>query len=245
MQGIEVTPIKEGADWFPPSMIASALETDDDGFAAIERRAAKTNAKGRMPLWDGYRNAYGTEGPKENLKSAWRTSNQVRTAAPVGRFFSRLVQQRRPAIIVEFGTAFGVSGMYWLHGLECVGSGLLYTFEPNKLWQEVAIENLRSVGTRFVAVPGTFEDEIDRLPLPDGGIDIAFVDAIHTSQFVYRQVEMIKARMPRGGTIVLDDINFSDDMQACWQDLSHRPDVAASAEVNGRVGVIAFERRAH
>ncbi len=244
MEGIQVTPVKEHIAWlndgsdFPPTGLG------DSGFAIIENLASKTNTRGRLPLWKGYQHAYDDTGcPKPKLESPWRTSDQVRTAPPVGRFFSRLVQQRRPSIIVEFGTAFGVSGMYWLHGLEALGNGLLYTFEPNKIWRDVAIENLRAVGSRFVSIAGTFEDEIETLPLPAGGIDIAFVDAIHTSKFVYRQVEMIKARMPAGGTIIVDDINFSEDMRACWMDLSQRPDAEGSAEVNGRVGVIEFSRK--
>jgi predicted O-methyltransferase YrrM len=38
----------------------------------------------------------------------------------------------KPRLVVEVGTAFGVSGMYWLLGLR--GSGRLVTFDPNNVW---------------------------------------------------------------------------------------------------------------
>ena len=46
--------------------------------------------------------------------------------------------QRRPEIIVEFGSGFGVSGMYFAAGLEDNQSGHLYSFEINDEWADVA-----------------------------------------------------------------------------------------------------------
>ena len=101
----------------------------------------------------------------------------------MGRFFSWLVTNRRPSVIVEFGTAFGVSGMYWLFGLESNGGGTLLTFEPNDVWARIAEANLVAIGRRFELTVGTFEENIDRNLSPGERIDIAFIDAIHTSEF--------------------------------------------------------------
>jgi len=95
-----------------------------------------------------------------------------------------LVQKRKPEIIVEFGTAFGVSGMYFLAGLNLNKKGKLLTFDPNTVWAKLAKDNLSKISDRFKLTNGTFEDNIDNV-LPEGQhIDIAFIDAIHTKEFV-------------------------------------------------------------
>lgn len=205
--------------------------------ALIEQRARKTQEAGKLPLWEGYEGAYsGARAAREPARS----SDQVRTRPTTGAFYYHLLRRLQPEVHVEFGTAFGVSGMYWLAALEDNGAGRLYTFDPNDAWRRLAVENLEAIGSRFTSVLGAFEAECDGV-LPAGArIDSAFVDGIHTSAFVHPQVAFIKARMRVGGLIILDDIRFSKDMYACWSDLARRDDVRHSLEVGGRVGIIEF-----
>jgi predicted O-methyltransferase YrrM len=197
------------------------------GVAAIETRAATTQALGARPLWHGYGESPGSE----------RSSNQVRTAGLMGSLYASLVRERRPNSVVEFGTAFGVSGMYWLLGLELAQSGHLWTFEPNDAWTTVARQNLAAVSSRFTAVTGTFEDNVDGV-LTNNRIDVAFIDAIHSSEYVHPQYARVYDRLSPGGIVVLDDINFSEDMAACWRELATSPVVRSSATLGRRVGIL-------
>lgn len=113
----------------------------------------------------------------------------------MGNLFANLVKKRKPSVIVEFGTAFGVSGMYWIAGLEANNYGELLTFEPNKVWAEIARKNLSAIGSRFQLVIGTFEENIDLYLGHDRRIDIAFIDAIHTSEFVIPQFKLVIDRL--------------------------------------------------
>lgn len=209
-------------------------EFEPPAFSAlqlIERQAARAQELGPQPLWEGY-----------GQPEATRTSKQVRTNSSAGRFYHWLVRQRQPGVIVEVGTAFGVSGMFWLSGLQANGHGHLFTFDPNDVWRSIAVGNLSEVGDRFTSVHGTFEDH-HQATLPDAPVDLCFIDAIHTSEFVYPQFEMLRNRMRDGGIMVLDDINFSQDMKRCWQDLARRSEVIASLECGSRVGLIEIARR--
>ena len=159
----------------------------------------------------------------------------------MGRFFSCLVTNRRPSVIVEFGTAFGVSGTYSLFGLESNGGGTLLTFEPNDVWARIAEANLVAIGRRFELTVGTFEENIDRTLSPGERIDIAFIDAIHTSEFVEPQFELVANRIAPGGIVLLDDIDFSADMRSCWDRIRADRRLVASVEVD-RVGIVEFRR---
>ncbi|HCP82576.1 MAG TPA: class I SAM-dependent methyltransferase [Octadecabacter sp.] len=202
-------------------------------FKAIIDRTTQTTEAGRRPLWEGYakvkdyaRNTTGT-----------RSAKQVSTRPRGGGFFSWLVQQRKPETVVEFGTAFGVSGMYWLHGIEAVGHGHLMTYEPNTDWAGFASENLASMSDRFTLTNGTFEENAART-LKEGTVGIAFIDAIHTSEFVNAQYKILRPYLAENAIVLFDDIHFSDEMRACWEDdIVKRPEIKASAQLGTRVGI--------
>jgi predicted O-methyltransferase YrrM len=204
----------------------------------IEELATKAQAAGPLPLWNGYRGAYA--GTKRAKSGAFRSSDDVRTRQSTGLLYYHLVRELRPSVVVEIGTAFGVSGMYWVAGLEDNNVGHLTTFEPNETWRAIAVRNLSAIGSRFTSVSGTFED-LYRETLPmDAEIDFAFIDGIHTSAFVYPQVSLLKERMRHGSLLILDDIRFSKDMFKCWSHLARAEGTQASIEVGSRTGIIEY-----
>ena len=210
-----------------PAMLAAA----DRGArtAQIERLADLANTLGPQPLWSGY--------PPQG-RGPTRQANDVRTARAMGEFYTRLVERRRPDVVVEFGAAFGVSGMYWLAGIEANCAGELLSFEPNAVWARVARENLARIGTRFQLTVGTFEEQVDAVLSAGRRIDLAFIDAIHTPEFVIPQLELVVARASPGALIVLDDVNFSAAMSDCWERIARYRRFVASARLGRRVGIV-------
>jgi predicted O-methyltransferase YrrM len=220
------------AAWLQTAVAAWPPAQRSAVFDEIDAAAAVTQALGKKPLWSGY--AALRDYPFAVGTDAMRSSEEVRTKRENGEFFAWLAERRRPRVVVEFGTAFGVSGMYWLAGLAAAGQGRLFTFEPNQLWAEIARGNLDRIGGRYTLVPGTFEDNVDKV---EGPIDVAFIDAIHTSAFVDAQLALILARAAPGAIILLDDIDFSADMRRCWRRIARDPRFVAAYEV-GRCGVV-------
>jgi predicted O-methyltransferase YrrM len=194
----------------------------------IETAADATNRLGPQRLAD----EYGESGGE-------RTPAVVRSSSRSGDLYAWLVQQRRPTTIVEFGSAFGVSGMYFSAGLEAAEGGHLYSFEINGEWADVAERNIRSVSNRFTLTRGAFEDRVDDvLTAP---IDLAFVDGIHQYDFVMRQFEILEPRLSPGALVLLDDIDFKKPgarMGEAWRALAARSNVAAAVEVDGRLGIL-------
>src|SRR6185312_8007491 len=96
-------------------------------------------ALGEYALWEGY-----------GQPGATRDAKAVSARRNIGCFYAWLARRRMPSsIIAEFGSAFGVSGMYWLSGIEERGCGELLSFEVNLDWARLAEANLASIGDRF------------------------------------------------------------------------------------------------
>jgi predicted O-methyltransferase YrrM len=194
----------------------------------IEKRAILTNAQGEKPLWEGYQGAAKTT----------RSSNQVRTQPSMGNLFTHLVTLKKPQFTVEFGTAFGISGMYFLAGMEMNQQGQLLTFDPNDVWANLAKDNLSKISQRYQLTIGTFEENIEKV-LPRGAsIDLAFIDAIHTREFVMPQMEIVLKYSQPGTIIIFDDINFSQNMRDCWNDVAKDSRFSATVSCGDRVGVV-------
>jgi predicted O-methyltransferase YrrM len=206
-----------------PSQVPHAPRKEE-----IESVAHATNTLGPQQLAAEYGEAGGT-----------RTPDVVRSSSYAGDLYAWLVQQRRPATVVEFGSAFGVSGMYFCAGLEAIASGHLYTFEINRDWADIAERNIRSVSDRFTLTRAAFEDEV--AAIVDAPIDLALVDGIHTYDFVTRQFEILKPRMSRGGLIAFDDIDFAKPgtrMHEAWTDVAATDEIVAAVEIQGRLGLV-------
>jgi hypothetical protein len=71
---------------------------------------------------------------------------------------------------------------------------------------------------------------------------MAFIDAIHTKEFVVSQLEIVIARSSSKAIIILDDINFSDSMNECWKAVSTDRRFSASAALGERVGILELDR---
>jgi len=227
--------IRKGEDtWLLSVLHDSVIQPAPTRFSKkIEILARDTNRLGPQPLWEGY------EG--NNIAGATRMPDGVRTSAHMGDFYSWLVEGWKPDTIVEFGTAFGVSGMYFLAGVETNQKGHLLTFDPNEVWRKLALVSLAGISNRFTSVAGTFEENVDRV-LEGRSIDVAFIDAIHTREFVIPQLELVLARCNRTAIVILDDINFSDDMRACWKEVANDSRFASSVVIGERVGILEFLR---
>lgn len=225
---------KDSRSWLAQQFTHDVIRPGKSAYSAqIERIAEQTNQLGPQPLWQGYAG--------RNVGGPTRLSDEVRTAATMGDAYTWLVQRLQPRVIVEFGTAFGVSGMYFLAGIEYNHKGQLLTFEPNEVWRNLAVSNLSQISDRFVSVAGTFEDNIGKVLPPDQCIDLAFIDAIHTRDFVLPQLEIVLSRCDDKAIIILDDINFSNDMKACWDIVSRDDRFLASAVLDERVGILELD----
>nr|WP_302477701.1 class I SAM-dependent methyltransferase [Ruegeria arenilitoris] len=143
----------------------------------------------------------------------------------------------KPNQVVEIGSAFGVSGMYWCAGLSALRAGEFTGFEPNSAWSPYAKSNITAILKDARLIKGTFEENLAEAP---DSIDLAFIDAIHTPEFVDTQLNLVLERSHKGTLIVLDDIRFSTEMSDYWLQVRDDARFSAAFEFTRRVGFLEF-----
>ncbi|HET7530043.1 MAG TPA: class I SAM-dependent methyltransferase [Mycobacteriales bacterium] len=132
-------------------------------------------------------------------------------------FLYRLVRALRPELVVEFGSALGVSGAYLASALTANGSGRLVTVEGSPSRQQVAAASIESVAPGVTtSVCGYFDDHLDVLD----GATLFFNDGNHQEDAVLRYASAAAERMGRPGVLVIDDIvGYSAGMASAWRKL--------------------------
>lgn len=133
------------------------------------------------------------------------------------RMLYRLVKFRKPSVLLELGTSFGISALY--QSLGSPGSKL-YTLEGCPATAAVARENFKTFPQcNIELIEGMFDETLPVLLKRCGAIDYVLIDGHHRLDATLRYVEMVLPYLSDDATIVVDDINWSAEMKQAWQQL--------------------------
>jgi predicted O-methyltransferase YrrM len=155
----------------------------------------------------------------------------------LGRFLMRLVRELRPAMAVELGTGFGISGAYQGAALELNGWGRLVTIDVAAAWSGVAGEGFAALGL----------ERVEAVVVPDAGIgdaiaaaapiDFALVDSDHRRAQTLSALDRLAPHLAPGAAVAFDDVGFtSSEMNQAWREIRADPRVASAARF-ARMGV--------
>lgn len=99
---------------------------------------------------------------------------------------------------------------------------------------------LGQLGIREVeVVHGQFDDVLRGLIESSLPIELAFLDGNHRKEPTMRYFDLLAQAMPSQGLVILDDIRWSEEMLAAWEEL--RQDRRYSEAVDlGRTGLIVL-----
>jgi predicted O-methyltransferase YrrM len=151
--------------------------------------------------------------------------------------YRNIIKQYKAKTIVELGTSFGINTLYLAQSKEAT----VYSFEGSQPIAEIAKLTFEFAATRNVHV---IEGNIDET-LPDflstiRKIDFALVDANHRYTPTIAYFEELVAKVKESSVMVIDDINYSNEMQKAWREIRRHELVYASADLY-RCGVLFFD----
>lgn len=155
-----------------------------------------------------------------------------------GRLLYRTAQYFNAQNILELGTGTGISTMY----LGATGARRLMSLEGNSELLAVAEEQLKKMKLNNVElIGGDFNSTLSTTLGKMGVVDMAFIDGDHQLAPTIKYYEAILPYTHNDSVLVFDDINWSTDMQAAWQNIIARPEVTLSLDFY-RMGMVFFRK---
>ncbi len=173
------------------------------------------------------------------LRRVCDIARQTATSDKYGRLLARLAREMRPCGILELGTSVGVSTAYM--AAACPTARVL-TMEGLDAVARAARRHLEAAGLTGVTVMSGDIDE--RLPealdaLPDGKVELAFIDANHSREATLRYFEALARRRAEKCLLVFDDIYWSAGMTEAWRAIVEDGRVMTTIELP-RMGLAFF-----
>jgi predicted O-methyltransferase YrrM len=156
------------------------------------------------------------------------------------RFLYFLVRELKPQVVLELGTAHGLSALHLIAALEANRSGHLHTVELDSTRRTLALEAFERFfpqTKRLTSLEASFADALPGLAAELARLDLVFEDGPHTHDVTLEAFRQTIDYLEPGGVYVVDDIEFSGDQERAWVSIRNDPRVAASLEINGRCGV--------
>jgi predicted O-methyltransferase YrrM len=144
-----------------------------------------------------------------------------------GDLLHHIALAMRAKTIVEIGTSYGFSGLFWSMALQETG-GRLHTIDKDPKKFESSKETFQRAGVADI-VTNYLGDAHEILRSMPGEIDIAFIDADKPSTQSY--FDLLWPRIRVGGCVIVD--NATTHRKDLWEfvhGVRNRPD-ASSAEV--------------
>jgi predicted O-methyltransferase YrrM len=165
-----------------------------------------------------------------------RVPLQWNISAEEGRFLQELIRAKRPSKSIEIGCAYGISSLFICEALREVGAKSHTIIDPYQLttvteyssgdgYEGIGLLNLRRAGFEDLI---TFYPEpsyrcLPRLEASQETFDFAFVDGMHTFDYVFTDFFYIDKMLPVGGVIVFDDVFYASVTKLCRYILTNLP----------------------
>lgn len=152
-----------------------------------------------------------------------------------GNFIQKTIRSARPQVSLEVGCAYGISSLYICEALRDVNAAKHIIIDPGQHfphgkgpftgWEGIGLANLRRAGytdlIEFHEAPSY--QCLSRLTEEHTTIDFAFIDGMHTFDYVLVDVFLIDKLLKPGGIIILDDFGYSSIRSVCQYVLSDLP----------------------
>ena len=164
---------------------------------------------------------------KSNLRKVSEIAKNAGMTKKRQRLLSKLVTYFSPSEIVEIGTSLGLATVAMQSGYEqakiTTVEGCSNTSATAKQgFQKFSFDAINQVTMKF---DDFFDSEHFR-----STIDLAFIDGNHSKEATLSYFEKLLPRMTNEGMIIFDDIYWSPEMTAAWQQICAHKEVTVSID---------------
>lgn len=155
------------------------------------------------------------------------------------RFLFRTLLLYKPKTILEMGTSLGLSTLYLS---KAAVKAKLITLEGCPNTAAIAQKQFHRFEAHNIELrTGPFKDTLSSSLQDLRPLDFAFIDGNHRQQPTIDYFEQCLAAIEDHSVLVFDDIHWSEEMEAAWEQIKAHPRVTASVDLFF-MGVVFFRQ---
>lgn len=158
------------------------------------------------------------------------------------RFFYQLSKTNIVNNVLEIGTNLGVSGQYFIKGLENKENANFITLEGVKGLCEIASSRFETLSSqdRFMVIHGLYDKTLPELLKSKMRFDLVFIDGNHRYEATLNYFEMLKDNLADKAMVIFDDIHWSEGMRKAWREICVQEGIVFSINFF-KLGIIVFD----
>lgn len=156
-----------------------------------------------------------------------------------GQLLFRMVQYFQPKTILELGTSLGITSAY----LALANPGAkVWSLEGADQIAQLAQTNFKGLGIDNIQlIKGNFDHTLSSLLAEIESLDFVFVDGNHRYQPTMEYFQQLKPKMREHSILIFDDIHWSKEMEAAWEDIKKDPAISLSIDLFF-IGIVFFRK---
>ena len=177
----------------------------------------------------------------EFLKTNIRRVSDIARYSPVprkyGELLSNMAVEFGKPLIIEFGTSLGISAMY----LAAFNTDTaVCTIEGCPATAEIARQNFIEAGLDNIEIlEGPFDEVIPVFETTGVKPGLVFIDGNHRKEPLIKYFNQMAEISHNKTVIIVDDINYSDEMSEAWNEIKLHKKVSVSVDIF-RMGILFF-----
>ena len=158
------------------------------------------------------------------------------------KFFYKLSKTKIVNNILEIGTNLGVSGQYFIKGLEDKKNTKFITLEGVKRLCEIALSRFDSLSNhdRFEVIHGLYDKTLPEVVKSNTRFDLVFIDGNHQYEATLNYFEMLKDNLADKAMVIFDDIHWSVGMRRAWREICEQKGIVFSINFF-KLGMVVFD----
>jgi predicted O-methyltransferase YrrM len=184
-------------------------------------------------------------GSSVDKSSRRRISSIAKNAAKPKKYAQllyRMVRYYQPKTILELGSSLGITTSYLSLAHN---DAKVTTMEGSPSVVAMAKKNFESFGLKNInVVEGNFDSTLPGAIAKFSSIDFAFLDGNHREEPTVRYFDHLIAKVNNDSIVVVDDIHWSEGMEAAWEKIKRHQSVKCSVDLFF-IGIIFFREEFH
>ncbi|MDT8412384.1 MAG: class I SAM-dependent methyltransferase [Vicingaceae bacterium] len=146
-----------------------------------------------------------------------------------GQLLFRLANRFKPSSIIEIGTSVGISTMYLAaHNSKCT----VHTIEGCPNITKIAKVNFKKIGYNNIKIYNdSFENALPTIISQHETLDFVYFDGNHTKAATLSYFNKCVEKASVKSVFIFDDIYWSDEMKAAWEEIKKHPKVTTTIDV--------------